>query len=705
MKAIVVGGGIGGATASLALLREGIEVEQYEQASEFGELGAGLQMSANAVRVLEKLGVGDQLRDVGVVARAVDFRDLGTDELLHHTPLDDSGSNRLGAEFIQAQRPDLLNILVAQLPEEVVHLGERFVEFDQDADGVTAMFASGHTARADLLVGADGIHSTVRGQILGDTRPEFSKIIAWRALIPHERLTHLEIQPKCHVWWAPHRSVVLYWVRHMRLLNFVGIVPSEEAQAESWTARGEVGAIRESFRGCTEQVAQIIEQIQEPFVTGYYFRRPLPRWSSGRVTLLGDCAHPMHPFLAQGACQAIEDAAVLSRLLARSDGPASVPRALRDYQDKRMPRASRIQRSSMDQERIWHMADPKQIAVRNRQLKSMMDIDPASRALFGWIHAHDPYALADDPYKKPWQALRRPQAQRAGKMWYELATPQDLARGHPGLRDAYHRFFRTNFPAAHEALVERTCAGDIRITRVRSDATTEQAPRLLHLHGGGYVCGSADDCVDLAYRLARVTGGVVDAPEYRLAPEHPFPAAVEDAVCAYRWLLDCDGVLAQQVVLTGESAGGALAIATALLAEARGLPPPAGIVALCPMADLCLGGETIDTCADTDPICTREFLTNMASLYLQGHDPADPLASPLYADLRGLAPLLVQVATNEALFSDAHRLVTAARSADVPAELDTYEDSVHVFSLFDFLPEARRSLDRVAEFVRTVIAS
>ncbi|MGH3562974.1 MAG: FAD-dependent monooxygenase, partial [Mycobacterium sp.] len=322
MKAIVIGGGIGGAATACALLHEGVDVELYEQAAQFGEIGAGLQISANAVRVLEHLGVGAALREVGVAAEAVEFRDLRTDELLHHTSLAGSELGRLGAQFIQAQRPDLLDILVSRLPDDTVHLGERCVGFDESADRVTVFFESGRTAQGEVLIGADGIHSIVRDRMLGQQEPEFSKIIAWRALVPHDKLEHLHLEPKCHVWWGPQRSVVLYWVRHMRLLNFVGIVPSDETTAESWTARGDVQAIRDSFHGCTERVAGVIEAIQDPFVTGYYFRHPLPRWSSGRVTILGDAAHPMHPFLAQGACQAIEDAAVLAAAVSKHTATA-----------------------------------------------------------------------------------------------------------------------------------------------------------------------------------------------------------------------------------------------------------------------------------------------------------------------------------------------------------------------------------------------
>ncbi len=701
MKAIIIGGGIGGAVTACALQHDGIDVELYEQAAQFGEIGAGLQISANAVRVLERLGMGEAVRQVGVAAEAVEFRDLRTDDLLHHTSLSGSELNRLGALFIQAQRPDLLDILVRGIRKDTVHLGERCVGFEEDADRVTAFFESGHTAHGDILIGADGIHSVVRDRMLGQQEPEFSKIIAWRALVPHDQLEHLGLEPKCHVWWGPHCSVVLYWVRQMQLLNFVGIVPSDETAAESWLVRGNVQAIRDSFQGCTERVAAVIDQLHAPFVTGYYFRHPLSRWSVGRTTILGDAAHPMHPFLAQGACQAIEDAAVLSRLLARC-GPADVPAALQDYQVKRLPRASRIQRSSMDQERVWHLSDPAQIAIRNRQLRSMMQIDPHSRALFGWIHEHDPYRLADRGYGEPWRTLKRPEAQRAWKMWHELASSDDAARGSAGLRRAYHSFLRRNFPPPADVRVEHVDADGVSLVRVTASTSPAQGARILHLHGGGYVCGSAADSIELAARLARAVGAAVDAVEYRLAPEHPCPAAAEDGLRAYRWLIEHDGVPAGHIIVTGESSGGGLALATVLHAKATGLPMPAGAAVISPMVDLTLDCDTIDARADTEPICSRAFLTNVASLYLQGHQPTDPLASPLYGDLHGLPALLIQVAANEALFGDAERLATTARAAGVQTEIHSYPDSVHVFPLFPFLDEASTALAQLADFSRRV---
>jgi salicylate hydroxylase len=199
--------------------------------------------------------------------------------------------------------------------------------------------------------------------------------------------------------------------------------------------------------------------------------------------------------------------------------------------------------------------------------------------------------------------------------------------------------------------------------------------------------------------LAKATRGSCIVPGYRRAPDHPFPAALDDAVAAYRALLE-RGVDPRLVVLSGDSSGGGLAVALAMRARDLELPTPAGIVALCPWADLTVAGATVDTAAE--PLCTRAFLTNMAANYLQTYDPADPLASPVYGDYRGLPPMLVQTAQSEALYDDAVRVAEAARRDGVAVELDAYPDTVHLFQLFDQLPEAHRAANRVGVFVGAV---
>lgn len=699
MKAIVIGGGIGGAAAALSLLDRGIDVEVYEQARRMTEIGAGLQLAPAATRVLIGLGLGDEIARLGVLPHGVEFFDLRSDRRFYSVPVGPEATARYGAPYYQMHRPDLLGILATALPAGVLHLGERAESFDQDADGVTVRFASGRETRGDVVVGADGIHSTVRRILLGDEQPDFSRIVAWRALIPRERLTGVELPRDCLCWLGPRRSVVVYWVHGGELLNFVGMVPSHEAEEESWTVEGEVGALRSSYHGCTPRVWSIVETIERPFITGYYFRYPLSTWSVGRATLLGDAAHPMHPFLAQGACQAIEDGAVLAAVVA-AHGPGRTVEALAEYQQRRIDRASRVQNQSRTHEHMWHMSDPREITERNRVMASMMELDPRSDTVWGWLWQYDPVGAAAQPVSDPALTMERPEAQRAWRMWRTMLQPRDLDEQQHGVRRAYDRFLLGNFPADPGVAIERIDAGGVPCLRL-GEPGVSAGPILLHLHGGGYMIGSAEASVGLGSRLARAVGGTCIAAGYRKAPEHPYPAALEDALTAYTSLTD-EGIDPKRIILTGESAGGGLALALAMRLRDLGRPLPAGVVAMCPMADLAITGESVDATAGRDPICTRMLLTQMASNYLQTHDPRDPLVSPVYGSYVGLPPILVQAAENEALYSDAVRVAGAARRDGVDVALDIRKDSVHIFQVFDFLPESASAIQRIGEFARTV---
>jgi salicylate hydroxylase len=705
MKAIVIGGGIGGLTTALTLLAQGFEVEVYEQAPELREIGAGLQIGANGARVLARLGLGPQLERLGVAINVIDIRDLRTDRLIHSTPAHRSKGTseamtaRYNGTFYQVHRPDLLGMLADAVPRDVTRLGEKAVGYVDDGAGVTVKFQSGIQTRGDVLIGADGIHSMVRRQMLGNDEPDFSHIVAWRALIPRQNVAHLNLGRDCYVWLGPGRSAVVYWVHAGELLNFVGMVPADEAAAESWTNRGELTAMRQSYVGSNPRLQAIVEQIETPFITGYYFRYPLTEWVRGRVALLGDAAHPMHPFLAQGACQAIEDAAVLGHVLG-ARGVADLPAALAEYQRRRMRRASQVQNSSRTQEHLWHMSNPREIAQRNRVMSSFMDIDPNAETIYGWLYSYDVDASAAAPMAEPASSLKRPEARRAWSMWATMLQPRDLDRQHHGIREAYDRFLLSNFPPDGSATIENIDDGRLACVRATA-AGGRDGITMLHLHGGGYVLGSAGASAGLASRLATAVGGKVIVPDYRLAPEHPYPAALEDALNAYEALLH-QGVDPGEMLVTGESAGGALAVALVMHLRDLGRPLPAGVVAMCPMGDLAVSGESVDAAAGRDPVCTRIFLTQIAANYLQGSDPRAPLASPVYGDYRGLPPLLIQVSESEALYHDATRMADAARRDGVDVDLDVYGDSVHVFQIFEFLPESAAALTRIATFARTV---
>lgn len=262
--------------------------------------------------------------------------------------------------------------------------------------------------------------------------------------------------------------------------------------------------------------------------------------------------------------------------------------------------------------------------------------------------------------------------------------------------------FCSKFPAVEGARLEAVEAGGVPAAWVEAPGSGDEAPRgvVLYLHGGGYVTGSLRSHGQLATRLAGAAEARGLAVDYRLAPEHPFPAALDDALAAYAWLLD-NGTAAEQIVVAGDSAGGGLGIATLVAARDRGLPLPAAAVCLSPWTDLGGSADSIDRHAHLDPVVQRPGLHRMAALYLDGADSRTPLASPLYADLRGLPPLLVQAGGADTLLDDATRLAAAAEAAGLEMELDVWPGMIHVWQLFaGRLEEGQAAIERAGRFIR-----
>ena len=258
-------------------------------------------------------------------------------------------------------------------------------------------------------------------------------------------------------------------------------------------------------------------------------------------------------------------------------------------------------------------------------------------------------------------------------------------------------------PLPPDVRTERVQAGGVPAEWV-IPANAAEDRVLLYLHGGGYVIGSINTHRELVARIAQAAGVRGLALDYRLAPEHPFPAAVEDATSAYAWLLE-QGYAPERIVIAGDSAGGGLTLATLVNARERSLPMPAAAVCLSPWVDLEGLGDSMRERADVDPIVQRDMLLRMAALYLGGADPRTPLAAPLYADLRGLPPLLIQVGTWETLYDDATRIAERAREAGVQVILEPWEEMIHVWQLFASVPEAREATERIAGFIRERLAT
>ena len=392
MDIAIVGAGLGGLTAAAVLLQHGHRVRVYEQASQLGEVGAGIQMSANAMKVLDALGLRAPIESVGVRPKAFEFRRFDSGELLHRLPLGEPHEQRHGAPYFQIHRGDLhlaLQQVVASLDAQAIVLNARLTALDEGPVTVTLRF-DGDTppAQAELVVGADGIKSVVRRAIVGDDAPVFTGQVAWRCTVPIARIApELRTDIVSTVWCGPRNHAVTYYLRGGELLNFVGCVerPWEE---ESWTARRPWAELDADYQGWHPMVRAVIHAVDRDacFRWALNNRAVATRWSSARCTLLGDAVHATLPYMAQGAAMAIEDAAVLARALAL---PAPLATQLARYAAHRVPRTTRVVRESTEMGELYHIQDASQM----RQAFVERDI---ARSRNEWLYPYDPWRVVID---------------------------------------------------------------------------------------------------------------------------------------------------------------------------------------------------------------------------------------------------------------------------------------------------------------------
>src|SRR6185437_8463637 len=274
--------------------------------------------------------------------------------------------------------------LADAMPPERLHVGHRLIDLVQKDGRVTARFENGATTEADLLVGADGIHSRVRHLLFGPEKPRFTGCVAWRGLVPAERIKHLDIEIASHNWMGPDGHVVHYWVAGGRMMNVVCVVEHGDWTQESWTDKGEVADVLARYEGWHPTVRGLIGAFPETFVWALHDRAELPRWSDGHVTLLGDACHPMLPMMAQGAAQSIEDGAALAALLTAM--PDDIAGELARYEAVRKPRATRLQQASANNRTRFHLHDGETQRARDEALATSGD---RSIANIGWLYAHD----------------------------------------------------------------------------------------------------------------------------------------------------------------------------------------------------------------------------------------------------------------------------------------------------------------------------
>jgi salicylate hydroxylase len=387
-KVAIAGAGIGGLTTACCLLKAGHDVEIFEQAAELGEIGAGIQLSANAMHVLNDLGLGEAIAGISVRPGAYVFRLHDTGEVLGQFPLAGQHETAHGAPYNQLHRGDLHNLLVAKvrsLKPDAIRLGSRVTGFEEFEDSVHLKLSDGTHEKADILIGADGVKSAIRAQMTGASPASYTGDAAWRLIVPAERLPANLMGQVMSVWMGPGRHVVCYYLRAGSLFNFVGLVETDEVSEESWTAKYPWETLKADFAGWHEDIQTVIDSADRGscFRWSLFYRPPIEKWSTRRVTMLGDAVHATLPYPAQGAAMAIEDGAVLTRALKLGGNAAD---ALQLYERNRIERTSRIVTGSGANRTLYHMRDQEKLrhAFANRD---------EGKARSEWLYSYNPLTV------------------------------------------------------------------------------------------------------------------------------------------------------------------------------------------------------------------------------------------------------------------------------------------------------------------------
>lgn len=388
LNVVIAGGGIGGLTAALALLQRGVNVKVFEQAGALGEIGAGVQISPNGCRVLAALGLLDEARMFGVEPAGKEIRLWNSGETWPLFDLAATADRDYGFPYLMFHRADLHGLLLRAVQcaaPDAIRLDHKVVAVEQDSSSVRLMLANGGSAEADILIGADGVHSAVRNAVDEPARASFTGCMAWRGVVPTDRLpAHFRRLVGAN-WIGPGRHVVTYPLRRGELFNFVGVVERDDWRVESWTELGSWEECAQDFAGWHEDVQILIDTIDEHYRWALLSRPPMTRWSRGRVALLGDACHPMLPFMAQGAVMAIEDGYVLARALAAH---ADHDDAFATYEAARLQRANRCVVAADRNRQLFHNERLADAADAARYVADQWHEDKV-RERYDWLFAYD----------------------------------------------------------------------------------------------------------------------------------------------------------------------------------------------------------------------------------------------------------------------------------------------------------------------------
>lgn len=356
MRVVCVGAGIGGLAGALAFALRGHSVTVLERAEALTEVGAGLQISPNGWRVLDALGVAPALAPLVFAPEAIEMRVGSSGAEVFSLPLGAYACLRWGAPYVHVHRADMVAALEGQLlacAPGAIKTGCCVSGYAQSNSEVSVQLRDGTSIAADLVIGADGIHSVLRMQMLGPDRPRYTGNVAWRAVVPLDALGSAAPPPTACVWVGHKKHAVTTRLRAGRMANFVGMIETPEPAPEDWRTTGTAEQAARDFDGWDPVISTLIDKAGALHRWALFDRKELPRWRDGRVALLGDAAHPMLPSMAQGAVQALEDAWILAQLVDKSE---DIPGALAAYEALRKPRTTRIQRGSAANARLFHHA-------------------------------------------------------------------------------------------------------------------------------------------------------------------------------------------------------------------------------------------------------------------------------------------------------------------------------------------------------------
>lgn len=348
MNITIIGAGIGGLSAAIALQQKGHRVKVFEQAPSLGEIGAGIMLTPNAVKALNSLGLEERLAELAVEPGHSVYRRFDTAEEMMRAPLKDRMFATYGARYFHIHRADLHRMLMDAVRDQnpdAITVDHTLVDFAQNGSTVTAHFSNGESHTGDVLIGCDGIRSALRQSLFGSEEPRFTGQIAYRGMVPVEGLPATVVEPVSVSWLGEHKHVIQYGVRQRQFINYVAIVATDAWTEEGWNRPANVSEVVETFAGWHDDILALMKATPPDncYKWGLFDREPIAEWTRGRVTLLGDAAHPMLPFMAQGSAMAMEDAVVLGRALSATD---SAEEGLSVYENIRRERTTWIVQQS-----------------------------------------------------------------------------------------------------------------------------------------------------------------------------------------------------------------------------------------------------------------------------------------------------------------------------------------------------------------------